>query len=139
MLVFDPKKRIDASRALAHSYVGPYHDPTDEPIAHDRFDWSFNDADLPVDNWKVMMYSEILGMWPTSPFLINRSLSFPLRFPPNGKSHIWRGRHSRRCTRRTRRHSSYGLCVMLGKAMAAPFIFLLLYDDPYSLSSFCIS
>jgi hypothetical protein len=24
------------------------------------FDWSFNDADLPVDNWKVMMYSEIL-------------------------------------------------------------------------------
>lgn len=65
MLVFDPKKRIDASRALAHSYVGPYHDPTDEPIAHDRFDWSFNDADLPVDNWKVMMYSEILDFHQT--------------------------------------------------------------------------
>ncbi|GAA5888445.1 hypothetical protein JCM6882_008622 [Rhodosporidiobolus microsporus] len=24
------------------------------------FDWSFNDADLPVDTWKIMMYSEIL-------------------------------------------------------------------------------
>jgi hypothetical protein len=61
MLVFDPKKRIDATRGLAHEYVAPYHDPSDEPIAAEPFDWSFNDADLPVDTWKVMMYSEILG------------------------------------------------------------------------------
>lgn len=62
MLVFDPKKRIDATQSLAHEYVAPYHDPTDEPVATEKFDWSFNDADLPVDTWKVMMYSEILGM-----------------------------------------------------------------------------
>lgn len=61
MLVFDPRKRIDASQSLAHEYVSPYHDPTDEPVAGEKFDWSFNDADLPVDTWKVMMYSEILG------------------------------------------------------------------------------
>jgi len=61
MLVFDPKKRIDATRGLAHEYVAPYHDPSDEPVAAEPFDWSFNDADLPVDTWKVMMYSEILG------------------------------------------------------------------------------
>ena len=61
MLVFDPRKRIDATQSLAHEYVAPYHDPTDEPIAEEKFDWSFNDADLPVDTWKVMMYSEILG------------------------------------------------------------------------------
>lgn len=61
MLVFDPRKRITATESLAHEYVSPYHDPTDEPEAHEKFDWSFNDADLPVDNWKVMMYSEILG------------------------------------------------------------------------------
>jgi len=60
MLVFDPKKLIDATRGLAHEYVAPYHDPSDEPIAAEPFDWSFNDADLPVDTWKVMMYSEIL-------------------------------------------------------------------------------
>ena len=62
MLVFDPLKRIDATDCLAHDYVSPYHDASDEPVAADKFDWSFNDADLPVDTWKVMMYSEILGM-----------------------------------------------------------------------------
>lgn len=55
MLVFDPKKRITATEALAHEYLAPYHDPTDEPIAEEKFDWSFNDADLPVDTWKIMM------------------------------------------------------------------------------------
>ncbi|KAF9245636.1 kinase-like domain-containing protein [Melanogaster broomeanus] len=60
MLVFDPRKRIDAATSLEHEYVAPYHDPTDEPVAAEQFDWSFNDADLPVDTWKVMMYSEIL-------------------------------------------------------------------------------
>jgi len=60
MLVFDPRKRITATESLGHEYVSPYHDPTDEPEAKEAFDWSFNDADLPVDTWKVMMYSEIL-------------------------------------------------------------------------------
>lgn len=64
MLVFDPRKRITATEALAHDYVSPYHDATDEPESSEKFDWSFNDADLPVDTWKVMMYSEILGMFP---------------------------------------------------------------------------
>jgi p38 MAP kinase len=41
--------------------VAPYHDPSDEPVAAEKFDWSFNDADLPIDTWKVMMYGEILG------------------------------------------------------------------------------
>lgn len=56
MLVFNPKQRIDAGQALAHPYLAPYHDPTDEPVADEKFDWSFNDADLPVDTWKIMMY-----------------------------------------------------------------------------------
>ena len=63
MLVFDPRKRINATQSLDHEYVSPYHDPSDEPEAAEQFDWSFNDAELPVDTWKVMMYSEILGMY----------------------------------------------------------------------------
>jgi p38 MAP kinase len=59
MLVFDPKKRVKAAEALAHEYLSPYHDPTDEPVAEEKFDWSFNDADLPVDTWKIMMYDEL--------------------------------------------------------------------------------
>ncbi|KAI8331951.1 mitogen-activated protein kinase HOG1 [Chlamydoabsidia padenii] len=60
MLMFDPRKRINAEEALSHPYLAPYHDPSDEPAAPEKFDWSFNEADLPVDTWKVMMYSEIL-------------------------------------------------------------------------------
>ncbi|EIE81061.1 mitogen-activated protein kinase HOG1 [Rhizopus delemar RA 99-880] len=60
MLSFDPSKRITAEEALSHPYLAPYHDPTDEPVSPEKFDWSFNEADLPIDTWKVMMYSEIL-------------------------------------------------------------------------------
>ena len=60
MLVFDPKKRITAAEALAHSYLSPYHDPSDEPISEKPFDWSFTNNELPVESWKVMMYQEIL-------------------------------------------------------------------------------
>ncbi|EPE31007.1 Protein kinase-like (PK-like) [Glarea lozoyensis ATCC 20868] len=59
MLVFDPRKRVKAADALAHEYLSPYHDPTDEPVAEEKFDWSFNDADLPVDTWKIMMYEQL--------------------------------------------------------------------------------
>jgi p38 MAP kinase len=55
MLVFAPDQRITAAEGLAHPYLGPYHDPADEPVAAEKFDWSFNDADLPVDTWKIMM------------------------------------------------------------------------------------
>lgn len=54
MLVFDPRARVRAGDALAHEYLAPYHDPSDEPVAEEKFDWSFNDADLPVDQWKGM-------------------------------------------------------------------------------------
>ena len=60
MLVFDLNTRITAAQALSHPYLAPYHNPADEPVAEEPFDWSFNDAELPVDTWKVMMYSEIL-------------------------------------------------------------------------------
>lgn len=61
MLVFDLNKRITAAQSLGHPYLAPYHNPADEPEADEPFDWSFNDADLPIDTWKVMIYSEILG------------------------------------------------------------------------------
>ena len=62
MLVFDPRSRARAGEALAHEYLAPYHDPTDEPVADEKFDWSFNDADLPVDTWKIMMYEQLYDL-----------------------------------------------------------------------------
>ena len=62
MLVFDPRMRVRAGDGLAHEYLAPYHDPSDEPVADEKFDWSFNDADLPVDNWKIMMYEQLYDL-----------------------------------------------------------------------------
>lgn len=62
MLVFDPRARVRAGEALAHVYLEPYHDPSDEPEAEEKFDWSFNDADLPVDTWKIMMYEQLYDL-----------------------------------------------------------------------------
>ena len=56
MLVFEPQGRTDAGDALTHPYLAPYHDPTDEPVAEGLFDWTFDNADLPADIWKIKMY-----------------------------------------------------------------------------------
>ncbi|KAJ5982656.1 Mitogen-activated protein kinase hog1 [Penicillium sp. IBT 35674x] len=55
ILVFNPTERIRAAEALSHEYLAPYHDPTDEPVAREKFDWSFTDLDQPADTWKIMM------------------------------------------------------------------------------------
>jgi len=56
MLVFDSRRRIKASEALAHPYLAPYHDPSDEPVAESVFDWSFTESDLDVEEWKSRIY-----------------------------------------------------------------------------------
>lgn len=60
MLQIDPKKRCSAEEALEEQFLAPYHDPSDEPVAKEKFDWSFLDASLPADVWKTVMYSEVL-------------------------------------------------------------------------------
>ncbi|KAJ2230421.1 MAPK protein hog1 [Coemansia sp. RSA 1722] len=80
MLVFDHRKRITAAEALAHPYLETYHDEADEPVAESKFDWSFNDADLPVEEWKVMMYNEILDFLNVS----EGPTSIPHTTAPNG-------------------------------------------------------
>jgi len=67
MLVFDPSQRITATESLSHPYFAAYHDPTDEPIADERFDWSFDDIDMQPDMWKIMMYSEIIDFHEIAP------------------------------------------------------------------------
>lgn len=56
MLVFDPQARVTASEALGFSYLAPYHDPTDEPEAEEKLDWTFDIANHSVDAWKAKMY-----------------------------------------------------------------------------------
>ncbi|CEL02952.1 mitogen-activated protein kinase mpkC [Aspergillus pseudodeflectus] len=63
LLVFDPDQRYSAEQGLKHPYMAPYHDPMDEPVATEKFDWSFNDAELPKETWKIMIYSEVLDFF----------------------------------------------------------------------------
>lgn len=94
MLVFDPRKRITAAEALADAYVAPYHDPTDEPVARETFDWSFNDAELPVDSWKVMMYSEILGTFCRDNYVKRRAINILIsRLPSSWRFYSRSQRH----------------------------------------------
>lgn len=55
MLEFDPQVRISAAEALGFPYLAPYHDPNDEPVAAETFDWAFLEANLPADIWKTIM------------------------------------------------------------------------------------
>ena len=40
-LAFDPAKRITAAQALEHPYFEKYHDPEDEPVCNDKFEFDF--------------------------------------------------------------------------------------------------
>ncbi|CAG7926632.1 unnamed protein product [Penicillium olsonii] len=61
LLVWDPKERLIAGDALEHPYLELYHDPTDEPVAKEKFDWSSVSQDHSLDHWKILTYSEIMN------------------------------------------------------------------------------
>ncbi|RAK98891.1 mitogen-activated protein kinase mpkC [Aspergillus ibericus CBS 121593] len=67
MLIFDPEKRLSAAQALEHPYLGVYHDPTDEPVAEHKFDWSFSEEAHSIDEWKIMIYSEVVDFHDLGP------------------------------------------------------------------------
>lgn len=63
MLEFDSDKRITAEQALAHNYLLKYADPSDEPVSA-LYDQSFEDMDLPVENWKELVFNEVISFVP---------------------------------------------------------------------------
>jgi len=58
MLEVDADRRITAEQALAHQYLAQYADPTDEPTSA-PYDQTFEDLDLPVDQWKEYVWKEV--------------------------------------------------------------------------------
>lgn len=56
-MVFDARKRPSAQDILESPYLAQYHDPTDEPVAKEKLDWSFLKADLPLEEWKRRVYA----------------------------------------------------------------------------------
>ncbi|KAJ6163791.1 hypothetical protein N7497_003770 [Penicillium chrysogenum] len=67
MLHFDTKERVSASEALTSQYLLPYHDSTDEPSSTELFKWSFSEVDLSIEDWKLILYTEVLGFHEQAP------------------------------------------------------------------------
>ncbi|RMC10237.1 hypothetical protein DUI87_13039 [Hirundo rustica rustica] len=63
MLVLDAEKRVTAAEALMHPYFEPIHDPEEE-IEAEKYDDTFDNMDLPLDEWKRITYKEILNFKP---------------------------------------------------------------------------
>nr|XP_009684715.1 PREDICTED: mitogen-activated protein kinase 12 [Struthio camelus australis] len=63
MLVLDAEKRATAAEALMHPYFEPIHDPEEE-IEAEKYDDTFDNMDLPLDEWKRITYKEILNFKP---------------------------------------------------------------------------
>lgn len=79
--MFDPRKRMTATQALAHPYLAPYHDPSDEPVAEQAFDWSFQDQDLTSDEWKLKMCPSIREIFCLLSLITTASRHGDTRFP----------------------------------------------------------
>ena len=60
MLKLDSDLRPTAEQALAHPYLAQYADPTDEPTASGLYDESFENLDRTVDDWKRVIWKEIV-------------------------------------------------------------------------------
>uniref|UniRef100_A0A8C6ZT57 mitogen-activated protein kinase n=1 Tax=Nothoprocta perdicaria TaxID=30464 RepID=A0A8C6ZT57_NOTPE len=63
MLVLDAEKRVTAAEALLHPYFEPIHD-LEEEIEAEKYDDTFDNMDLPLDEWKRITYKEILNFKP---------------------------------------------------------------------------
>ncbi|KAG2222389.1 hypothetical protein INT45_006911 [Circinella minor] len=60
LLEFDPAKRITVEEALAHPYLGAYHDEDDEPTHTETFDFSFEVVDS-IEDMRKMIAQEVMS------------------------------------------------------------------------------
>lgn len=67
LLAFDPERRFTAEQALQHPYFAEYHDPEDEPVADVPFTFEVEMDNLPLEELKVMMFSEIQAFHTSHP------------------------------------------------------------------------
>ena len=61
LLCFNPDKRITVDEALAHPYMKPYYDPTDEPVSQQPFTLDMEFDNLPTKELKGMVFQEAVN------------------------------------------------------------------------------
>ncbi|KAL1925180.1 uncharacterized protein VTP21DRAFT_63 [Calcarisporiella thermophila] len=60
LLEFDPAKRITVEEALEHPYLAAYHDPDDEPLCPNMFDFSFESVGE-ITEMKTLIAREVMS------------------------------------------------------------------------------
>ncbi|QLG70526.1 hypothetical protein HG535_0A04660 [Zygotorulaspora mrakii] len=58
MLAFDPQNRITVEQALQHPYLSIWHDPADEPVCNEKFEFSFESVNE-MEELKRMVIEEV--------------------------------------------------------------------------------
>ncbi|EHN02106.1 Slt2p [Saccharomyces cerevisiae x Saccharomyces kudriavzevii VIN7] len=58
MLAFDPQRRITVDEALEHPYLSIWHDPADEPVCSEKFEFSFESVN-DMEDLKQMVIQEV--------------------------------------------------------------------------------
>lgn len=58
MLTFDPQRRITVEEALEHPYLSIWHDPADEPVCNEKFEFSFESINE-MDELRKMVIQEV--------------------------------------------------------------------------------
>lgn len=67
MLKLDSDLRPTAEQALAHPYLAQYSDLDDEPTAPSLYDESFEDQERSVDDWRRLVWREVVNFKITNP------------------------------------------------------------------------
>ncbi|KAL6073884.1 Mitogen-activated protein kinase [Balamuthia mandrillaris] len=66
MLEFDPARRITVEDALRHPYLATLHDDTDEPVADELFEESWEKDVQDLEGFQDLLYAQIEDMHKTS-------------------------------------------------------------------------
>ena len=61
LLSFNPDKRITVDEALAHPYMKPYYDPSDEPVSQQPFTFDMELDNLPTKELRGMVFQEAVN------------------------------------------------------------------------------
>ena len=65
MLQIHPEKRITVNGALRHPFLEPLHNPHDEPVAEEPFDFGFEDEMLHRARLQELIWKEVGSFRPS--------------------------------------------------------------------------
>lgn len=76
MLVIDPERRISVDQALLHPYINVWYEEAEvNAPAPGSYDHSVDEREHTVDQWKELIYQEVMECHNNGPFSASQSNS----------------------------------------------------------------